>query len=487
MRQLTCILFILVYTICNAQENGFRYGQATYRELEMKRYEPDTAAAALVLDEFGEAFINDDFNMQFSYHARIKILKTQGLKQGNFEILLRKSEGRLEKIIAVKGSSFNIENGSMRESKLETRSIYSEDYNKFYNIQKFAIPNVRVGSVIEVFYTLESPFIFNFHPWEFQSDIPKLKSEYWCLIPGIYHYNISLRGFLKLSRNESELVRACFTPAGRSADCARMRYGMKDVPAFREEEYMTARSNFLSAISFELSQINYFDGRKDKITKEWKDADAELRQHSEFGVQLKRGKDILDRNIEQIISGETDELAKAQKIYDFIKGWYRWNKVYGKYSELGIKKAFEARTGNVGDINLSLIAALKYAGIPVEPVLLSTRENGLATELYPVLSEFNYVIARATIANKPYFLDATDPFHPFGLLPERCLNGKGRVLGDSQSYWQDLIPAERERTISVVNLSLTADGMSGSVQYTYSGYAAVKERKKIAEFSGPQE
>src|SRR5690606_3529815 len=128
-----------------------------------------------------------------------------------FEIWLRKSEKSVEKMISVKGSSFNIENGSMRESKLDQKRTYTENHNKFYNIHKFAIPNVKVGSVIEVMYTLESPFIYNFRSWEFQSDIPKLKSEYLCLIPGIYNYNISLRGFLKLSKNENELIRSCFT------------------------------------------------------------------------------------------------------------------------------------------------------------------------------------------------------------------------------------------------------------------------------------
>ena len=487
MQRVIFSLFFLASVSAFAQEKGFPYGQATYRELEIKDYLPDSAATALVLDEFGEAFINNEFNLQFTYHARIKILKTEGVKQGTFEILLRKSEGRAEKMISVKGSSFNIENGSMRESKLEQKSIYSENYNKFYNIQKFAIPNVKVGSVIEVMYTLESPFIYNFRSWEFQCDIPKLKSEYLCVIPGIYNYSISLRGFLKLTKNENELVKSCFTPPGRSADCAKMRFGMKDIPAFREEEFMTARSNFLSVINFELAQINYFDGRKDKITKEWKDVEEELRQHSEFGVQIKRGKDILDRHIETIIAGETDQRAKAEKIYEFIKGWYRWNEVYGKYSEFGIKKAFDSKVGNVGDINLSLIAALKYAGVSVDPVILSTRENGLPTEVYPVMSDFNYVVAKATIDGKSYLLDATDDFYPFGLLPGHCLNGKGRVVGSSESYWEEIKPMERQRTTSIVNLELNNEGITGTVQTTYSGYAAVNERKRIKKFSSQDE
>jgi hypothetical protein len=482
--------FYCVYAIGYAQENGFPYGQVTYRELDINQYEPDTTAVALMLDEFGEAHFDNhnDHNIIFEYHAKIKILKKGGVSYGTFEIPLRKSDGRAEKIISVKASSFNLESGSMHEAKLDPKNVYTENQNKYYDLKKFAIPNVKEGSVVEVLYKLESPFTYNFRSWEFQGEIPKRQSEFWCLIPGNYVYNISLKGHLKLSKNESTLVKDCFSPgAGYSADCSQLKYGIKNIPAFHEEEYMTAKSNFLSSVNFELSQLNYFDGRKDKITKEWKDADVELRQNQEFGLQIKRGKDIVDSHVEQLIAGEADALIKAQKIYEFIKGWYRWNGVYGKYSESGIKKSFASKTGNVGDINLSLIAALKYADIPVEPMLLSTRENGLATELYPVLSDFNYVVAKVTIADKIYLLDATDKFHPFGLLPERCLNGKGRVFGDKESYWYDLKPTNKEKTVSIITLALDNEGIRGTIQYSYWGYEAVNQRRKLSRFSNLQE
>ena len=488
MKQFYLFIFLLLlYSVANGQGgNGFPYGKATYRELDMKVYEPDTSAVALVLDEFGEAwFDNDnDHNLMFEYHARIKILKKGGVSYGTFEIPLRKSDGRTEKLVSVKASSYNVENGSMRETKLEYKNVFLENQSKYYDAKKFAIPNVKEGSVIEVHYKVESPFFYKFRSWEFQSEIPKLQSEFWALIPGNYLYNVSLRGFFKLSKQESELVRLCFL----TADCSRLKYGMKNIPAFYEEEFMTAKENFLSAISFELSQINYFDGRKDKITQEWKDADEELRQSAKFGLQIKRGKDIVDDHVEQLIAGEIDPLLKAKKIYEFIKGWYKWNDVYGEYSEFNIKKSFVSKTGNVGDINLSLIAALRYAEVPVEPMLLSTRQNGLVTDIYPVLSEFNYVVAKVTINGKIYLLDATDDFHPFGLMPERCLNGKGRVIGDKESYWFDIKPTDKEKTTTVLTLQLSDDGIiKGSIQYLYAGYKAVSQRKKIYKFSSVEE
>jgi len=456
----------------------------------MASYDVDTSAAAVVLNEFGEAFIDNenDHNLILQYHVKIKILKKQGLEQGTIEIPLYKQESREERIRSIKATTYNLENNVIRPTDLPSRNVFTENRSRFLNIKKFALPNVRVGSVIELQYELESPFIFNFRSWQFQSDIPKVKSEYWATIPANYIYNMSLRGFLKLEKNENELVRGCFSPGGAMADCARYKWGMNAIPAFVEEDYMTARSNFVSAINFELSEVHYFDGRKDKITKEWKDAEDELRRENRFGIQLKRGKDIVDQHVELLIAGEKDPLMKARKIYAFIREWYRWNEVYGKYSELGIKKAFDSKTGNVGDINLSLVAALKYAGLSVEPMILSTRANGLPTELHPVLSDFNYVVAKLNIDSKVYLLDATDDFVPFGLLPERCLNGKGRVLGEKESYWHELKPVDRAKKLRMLNLRLGDDGiLRGTIQTTFLGYGAAEQRRKIYSFSTPKE
>src|SRR5688572_33264410 len=104
MRALPVFLFVFISffsinSLVIAQGHSFPYGQATYRELDMKIYEPDTSAVALMLDEFGEAYFdnNNDHNLLFEYHARIKILKKGGVSFGTFEIPLRKSEGRSDR------------------------------------------------------------------------------------------------------------------------------------------------------------------------------------------------------------------------------------------------------------------------------------------------------------------------------------------------------------------------------------------------------
>jgi hypothetical protein len=476
-----------------AQQYGFPFGKTLFDELTMTTYERDTSASAVVLNEFGNAYIDsENYNLIFNYHVKIKILKKNGLSQADIAIPLYKSTtGKKEEVKDIKASTFNLENNRIEESVLDARKIYTEDVNKYWDQKKFALPNVRVGSIIEIVYTIESPFVYNFRKWEFQADIPKVQSEYWARIPGNYLYNITLKGFLKLTKNENSLISKCITigsgyGAG-SADCAQYKFAIKNIPAFVEEDYLTAKSNYLSAINFELSEIRHFDGRVDKITKEWKDAELDLKKEQRFGGQLRRGKDI-SQKINEVIAGITDPVEKARKIYDFIKTWYRWNDTYGYFSEFGIKKAFDTKTGNIGDINLSLIAALNFGGLSVDPMLLSTRKNGLPIELHPVLSDFNYVVARVTIGDQIYLLDASDPFLMFGMLPERCINGKGRVFTDKGSFWEELKPKEKSKKISMLNLSLEQDGsFKGTIEHTYYGYRAVDQRKHIASFNSVDE
>jgi hypothetical protein len=485
------LIFFLLWSVLSfAQDDDFKFGQVTYNDLAMTSYDRDTSAVALVLKEKGHSYIDNsgEITLIFKYHAVIKILKTQGLEKANITLPVYRNNGKAEVLRNIKASSFTIQNGSMIETPVSTRNIFTENY-KYGDLKKFTIPNVAVGSVIEYEYELQTPFFtMNFKPWEFQTDIPKLSSEYWATIPANYRYNISLRGFLKLTKQEDELIRSCFSVGSGVSECVRYKWGIDHVPAFIEEDYMTSKKNFLSAIRFELRQIDYFDGRKDKVTKEWKDADQELRSHERFGVQLKKGKDVTAPELALIIAPEKDPLKRAEHIFAFMRNWYRWDGSETFLSEAGIKKAFEKRIGNSADINLSLVAALRNAGLEADPMILSTRDNGLPTDLFPVLTEFNYVVAKVDIADKSYLLDATDDFLPFGTLPERCLNGRGRVFSKSGSYWFDIKPNDKARQVVVVNLKVNDDGgVSGEVQTTYLGYKAAEKRSRVLGFSNLDE
>lgn len=480
------LLFPLIFFCASAVfGQDFEYLKPGQDELILTKTSLDSNASAVVLREFGTASVRIDDNygnlyIDFEYHVRIKILNKNGFRHANIVIPQRTYNDKEDLIQELKASTINYLDGQIVFTELDKKKIFREKKNKYITLTKFTMPNLADGSIIEYSYRLHSPSIFNFRSWEFQSDIPKLHSEYVAFIPALYNYNVSLRGAQKLTSSNAEISRECLRIAGNAIDCSKMTYIMKNIPALIEEDYMTAASNFRSAINFELSDYMMLNGAKKSITKEWKDIDYELISDKSFGTQIKR-KDVFTPILPEILKNTTDQLSQAKAIYGFIKRSIKENGFIGLYSENTVKKALETHSGNTGDINLALIAALNAAAIDAEALILSTRANGLVSTVFPVISDFNYVVAKVNIAGKTYLLDASEPLMPFGLLPLHCINGQGRVIPlKKPSYWYDLKASQRETTRYNLNAELGKDGKLRGSLTTYSiGYAAYNKRRKI--------
>ncbi|WP_354360855.1 DUF3857 domain-containing protein [Pedobacter sp. UYP30] len=487
------LFFFLSLCVFNSFAQDFSFGQITSDDFNFDRNKLDSNANAVVLKEFGTSRINinDDTGQSelvFIYHVKIKIYNKEGYGQANILIPTYKNGSREETVSEIRAATFNSVNGKFVETAMDKKAIFSENKSKYVTLTKFTLPNIQDGSVIEYSFSLESPRIFNFRTWEFQTDIPKVYSEYLVFIPAIYNYNVSLRGYYKLSDTKTEVSKECLRINGVPIDCSKITYIMKNIPAFIEEEYMTAPSNFKSAIYFELTDWQMPDGRRQSYTKTWKDVDYELKTEKTLGKQMKRDELFKDL-MPSILKNTDDDLSKAKAIYEYIKKQVKWNRYYGIYSEDNIKKALSLHSGDVADVNLSLIAALSAANLDAEAVILSTRENGKPNNLYPVISDFNYLIAKVNIGDKSYLIDATEPLLPFGLLPLRCLNDKGRVINlKKPSYWIDLTTKQKSTVTYSMDAKLGADGkITGNIVTNSTGYEAFSTRTEIKKYSSPDE
>jgi hypothetical protein len=494
MRKLLLLLaFTLLTLVLKAQD--FTFGTFTEDEMNMKQYAKDTSAHAVVLGEFGLAKIdntNDDqFKIIFRYHVRIKIFDSQGFDQANIAIATYTGGDADETIEDIKGiTTYTDDNGGIKQAVLDQDKIFKVKINKYTTTTKFTMPGIRNGCIIDYTFTKYSVYWNNFPVWYFQSDIPKIYSEFDVHIPAYWTYNASLRGNLKLSKNTAVAEDDCFSFNGNAVSCSHIDLEMKDIPAFIEEANMTSAKNFISAAYFELAEYIWpYDGVTHKISKQWRDVDYDLKHNEEFGSQLKR-KELMKDRVTPVIAGITDSLTKAKLIYAYIQKNIKWDDSYGIFSDNGIRKALDNHSGSVAEINMALTTALEAAGFNAEAVLLSTRENGFVNKLYPQTSEFNYMITKVDIGGKTYLLDATDPLLTFGLLPLRCLNDQGRVMSlDKPSYWIDLT-ATGQRGANTYNYDLTLqpDGkMKGTMTHYSSGYEAYEHRLAIKKFNSVDE
>ena len=109
----------------------------------------DTAAAALVLDEFGETYKDNDdpYDLKLEYHVRIKILKRAGLEEANVSVPIQvgASEDSKEKVTRIKASTYNVVNGSIKETPMSEKVIFRDNRTKYWDVIKFTLPDVTVG------------------------------------------------------------------------------------------------------------------------------------------------------------------------------------------------------------------------------------------------------------------------------------------------------------------------------------------------------
>lgn len=374
--------------------------------------------------------------------------------------------------------------GKIHTTLMQKDAIFLEKVNEYVNLSKFTLPNISENCIIDIEYQISSPDIFNYRTWEYQEDIPKLYSEYTAIIPAVYNYNVTLNGFYKLTDQQSSLLKDYFLLSGRRIDCSKLTYIMKDIPAFHEESFMLAPKNYKSAINFELMQYYSLNGARQNLSKEWKDVDRELLNDRSFGGQFNKD-NTFKRISSEIYDKDDSEEEKARKIYHYIKRQIKWNGMYGKYSQYGVKDALEKRSGNIGDINLALITACQSAGIEAYPVLLSTRENGLPKTIHPAISDFNYVVAQIRLNDKNYFLDASEENLSFGLLPLRCINGNGRIIySKKSSEWIKLENEAGAFTHFDLAGKMDEEGhFKGKIRVSYEGLDALRRRNHIQSFS----
>ena len=482
LKKQSIFFLFLLFTVKLFAQKDYNISEYRVSESDVSNdfFAKDSTANALVIYEFGKSYVTqENFHVFTEYKKKVKILNRKGFKYATVKILLYKNTKRSERVTRIFASSYNEVDGRREVMKISKKDIFKEEYNEHYDLVKFTIPNIKEGSVITYSYLLESPFIFNFNNWEFQEKIPKLYSEYQTSIPGNYEYNIKLIGAQKLDVNENEIKKNCIVIGSASASCSITKYVMKDIPAFKEEKYMTTKENYMSKIEYELRTVRGFDGTVNDYTKTWKTVDKELRTSEDIGRELRKTgvlKKIIDFSVEDTLA----PLEKAKKIYNYIQDTYTWNEEFRIFNDLSLKRLIKTKVGKISEINILLHNLLRKNGISVKPVLLSTRKNGLVTKIFPVLSEFNYLIVQITIDGKKYLLDATDKYLYFGQIPFRCLNKDGRLLDfKNGSEWIPIADLTTSKTYLQMDLKMVdRSTFEGTLKSYYSGYHALSKKKE---------
>jgi hypothetical protein len=450
----TGVLFLLIACQLFSQKAPIKYGKVDISDLEMKYYDQDSSAPAVILCDYGHF---DPNKFEFRRIIRIKILRKEGYNWGNriFNTASRTN---------IRGITFNLENGEIIKNKLKSESIFKERVTDDFYLTRVAMPNVKVGSVLDIEFTfLGFPF-----EWRFQQEIPEKYNELIIWPSPYINFRQNFFGYEPLKLATST------------------RWIAENMPAFKKEPYINSKNNYLTKFEFDILRISY-PGYHLEISSSWKAISRILLKNEYFGLPL-ASSGYLKNIRDEINDKDSTDLEKIKSAFEIVKK-VKWNdKVRIQTTQPDLRSAYKKEIGNSSDINLMLVQLLRKLKIDAYPIILSTRENGYLSKNFPSLFKSNYVIAYTKLGDEEYLLDATEELMPFGLLPKRCLNLHGRLIDYKKSKWIDLKTDKKDKKVVFYNLQMDEDfNLSGTISNARYDYNAFDFRKKYEKYNTQEE
>ncbi|NJW54080.1 DUF3857 domain-containing protein [Salinimicrobium oceani] len=481
--------FMLLVTGAGAQD--YRFGKVSVEELQEKNHPQDEEADAAILyrsqSVYYEYSEHNGFTLVTDVHERVKIYTKEGFDWATKEISYFQNSNDEEKVTSIKGYTYNLKDGRIKDEKLKGNGIFEEEESDYRLTTKLTMPAVQEGSVIEYKYTLRSPFVTSIDDTPLQNLIPINRLEVRITIPEflVYRKYLNTKSPLNLPISQGTKPFLHLTHSTNS-NADRLEFlqntyeiNASDVPALKDEDYVDYLHNYAAYIKWELISTRFPNSMIKNYSVSWDDVAKGIYDDGGFQKEVSRD-GFFKKDVDKIIEGVNSPLERAALIYSYVKEKVKWNGYYGFTAENGGKSAFQSGEGNVGDINLLLTAMLKYAGLNASPVVVSTRNNGIP--VYPTRNGFNYVVSAIEMPNNNnILLDATDPHAAIGELPSRARNWQGRIIRENEtSEWINLNPQVLSQETSILSYEVGEDmvlrGKSISVE---NGLFAKAYREKF--------
>ena len=415
------VIFILCMCSVSYSQMDFpEFGSFSDEEKKLKQCSFDPEAEAIILLDKAVVLHDDDYQMITDRRIRIKILSEKGISRADI-VIPYYTKNDFENIIKIQAYTYNFnETGQQTSIAVDKKSIYTEKRSAYYSLKKFAMPAVKVGSIIEYHYVSVMKNYGGLDEWLFQSDLPTIQSSFLLGVVPNAEFTYTIQKKPDLSIIEKPM------PSD-----GKVYFEMNNIPGLRVEPYMDAQRDYIQKVIFQLSGYTNRLGSKQEVNTTWKLLANELMSQKEFGAQL--DKDLKIDEIKLITQSATTDQDKLKAIYDYVKRNIAWNGYDGKFATDGIKAVWDRKKGSAGEINLLLVNLLIAAGIEAYPVLVAERDFGKVDVTFPFIEKFNKTIAFSIINGKQFLLDLTEDNCPVELIPYPIL-GTTAFLVDRKKF-----------------------------------------------------
>ena len=456
-----------------AQDPPIRWGRLSDAEKEISAWPDDPDATAIVLGDVGFAEVHIARGSGVTYrlrrHRRVKVLSEEAYGLGEFSMFYSDDD----RLRGIRGQTFVPDGaGGYRAVELGGRDVFEDRVGDGRRQVRFSMPALAPGAIFEYEYTYETEGLTIPPTWYFQNEEPTLVSELRFETPEYFDYVTLLQG-PHVETHPAQAVN------GFDYGSTAYRWTARDVPALRDEPYTTTEADYVERIRFQLSGVRRPNGTTEQVLTTWPQVAKELGDHPRFGRRLGRSRSV--REIAQSVEGTPAEKARA--LYDLVRRDYVWDGTGGIFAERGLDDVVQTRRGSEAELTFLLLKLYEEAGVPATPVVLSGRSNGQAITQYPIVEQFDTILALVQVPGEPLELvSPLSPHRPYGQVPVDALNTNAWMVAYDAPQWITFGAPGGTGTTTFARGTLTEDGgLSGQLQLRLTGYDAFAARERLTE------
>ena len=482
-------MLLAISMIANAQdiEPNLKWGKPTDQELQMTEYAPDKEADAVVLyhkTDVSYQFTNNDFRVIYRVNTRLKVLKPEGKRVADGQIAYLENETnrtRREIVTGLKATAYNMEDGKLVKTKMERSMTSEERLDKNQMVLKFSVPQVKVGTVIEIEYRIDSDYYGNIRDWYAQRDIPVLYTCYELSIPEWFTFNIEETGMNHMEKKEnSEPMTLLFSGGTENILTNIKTFVGRNLPALKDDDFVWHAADYGDKVTAELAGIFIPGSVYKSYTSTWDDIDNQLLSDEDFGGRLKRNSPLKDEIIAAGIPDISDKKERIAAVWKLLKSKVRWNGDYAFWGK-SASKILKEGTGTNADINFLLINMLQDAGIESTPVVMRTRDSGILPLSHSSLKYLNtFVVGIPMTDSGMAYLDGSAEDGYLNVLPAKLLVTRARVVQKTGAdLWVNLQANARGRETAIVQAQLSTDGQLKGQKSTMLVEEAAAAKRRV--------
>jgi len=452
-------------------DQGFQPVSA--EELKMTSEPKAPGAAAIILFHQVDRDDSSRTGHEFNYE-RIKILTEEGRKYGDVEIPFDKKVGN--NIVAIKARTIEPDGSIINfDGKVFEKTVAKSKDLKVL-AKTFTMPEVRIGSILEFFYTEDfgENLIFDSH-WILSDELYTRQAKF-TLKPFQSDYEQ-----FGLRWSWQGLPPGTETPKQGPDHVVRLE--ARDIPAFQTEDFMPPENELKSRVDFVYSR----DAFESDQNKYWKQYGKKQNDSLESFIGKRKA---MEQAVSQIVSPNDPQDVKLQKIYARVQQLRNTSYEVQKTEEQrkrekdktasNVEEVWKMQAGDGVQLTWLYLALVRAAGFEAYGVWASDRSNYFFRPQSLDSTKLDANVVLVKLNGKDIYCDPGAAFTPFGYLSWPETGVAGLKLDKDGGNWvtTELPPSSASRIERKVDFKMSDTGdLEGKLTLTFVGLEAMDWRR----------